>query len=243
MKSVLAAVALALSLGVGAVHAQAADPAASAAAFQTTTLNLSAYGEVRTRPDMATITLGVTAQAPTAAAAMARNREAMSAALNALRAQGLADRDLQTSNLNLNAQYAYEDKAPPRLTGYEASNQVTVTVRDLARLGAVLDAAVASGANRINGISFGLSNPQLAEDQARRDAVRALAAKAQLYAQATGYGVRRLVSLSETGGYTPEPPRPMMAMASAVRFKEATPVEAGELKVRIDVAGLYELGR
>lgn len=241
MKSLAAAALLAvLPLAASPVQAQVAAPTAM---FQATTLSLSAYGEVRTPPDMATLNLGVTASAPTAAAALAKNREAMTATLRALKAQGLAERDLQTSGLSLNAQYAYEEKQQPRLTGYEVSNQVTVTVRDLARLGAAVDASVASGANRINGIGFGLSNPQVAEDQARRAAVLALTAKAQLYGQATGYAVRRLVSLSEGGGYTPEPPRPMMAMAASARFKEATPVQPGELTVRIDITGLYELGR
>jgi uncharacterized protein YggE len=219
-------------------------PAALAqdAQFRATTLNLSAEGEVRLAPDMATITLGVSTQAPTAQAAMAANASQMTAVTAALRRQGLADKDIQTSNLNLNAQYQYAESQPPKLTGYQASNQVTIRVNDLAKLGPSLDAVVSAGANQVQGISFGLKEPQAAEDQARVRAAKALAAKADLYAGATGYHVGRLITLSESGGYTPGPPMPMMATARFAKA-ESTPVSAGELSVRIEVSGQYELTR
>jgi hypothetical protein len=104
-----------------------------------------------------------------------------------------------------------------------------------------VDATVAAGANQINGISFGLRDPTAAENAARQLAVRALQAKVELYGHATGYHASRLVSLSEGGAYSPSPPMPLMAMA---RMKaDTTPISAGELKVRIDVTGLYELTR
>ncbi|HTK34744.1 MAG TPA: SIMPL domain-containing protein [Caulobacteraceae bacterium] len=237
----------ALILAAGA--ALACSPAAAAlaqaadgdAVFRATTLSLSAFGETRIAPDQATITLGVTTQAPSAAGAMDANRDRMNATVAALKAQGVEARDIQTSGLNLNPQYVYEQNQPPRLNGYQASNMVTITVRDLARLGATVDAVVRAGANQVNGISFGLSNPQAAEDQARRAAVKALAAKAALYADAGGYRVARLVSLSEGGGYTPQPPR-VFATAKLAAAPQATDVEPGELRVRIDVTGMYELG-
>jgi uncharacterized protein YggE len=239
--------ALALLTGAALVCTSAAPTMAQDAGdavFRATTLNLSAYGETRVAPDMATITFGVMTQAPTAAAAMAANRTRMNALAAALRAQGIADRDIQTSNLNLNAQYNYVNNQPPKLTGYQAQNDVTVTARDITRLGATVDAVVAAGANQINGIGFGLQNPRAAEDQARQAAVQALTAKAALYAQATGLRVTRLVNLSEGGGYTPQPPRPMMMMRMQAEAAQApTNVEPGELKVRIDVNGMYELGR
>jgi uncharacterized protein YggE len=130
------------------------------------------------------------------------------------------------------------------MTGYQASNLVTITVRDLAKLGATVDAVVAAGANEINGIGFGLANPQAAEDAARQAAVKALTAKAGLYAQATGHRVQRLVNLSESGGYTPQPPRPMVMMRMAADAAQApTAIQGGELTVRIDVSGVYELAR
>jgi uncharacterized protein YggE len=166
----------------------------------------------------------------------------MTEVMAALRKAGIAAKDIQTSGLNLNPQYVYEQNVPPRLTGYQASNQVTVIVHDLMKLGAAVDATVSAGANQVNGISFGLNDPTAAENAARQDAVKALQAKADLYAKATGYRIGRLVSLSEGGGYTPRPPMPMVAYASK-REAMDTPVSAGELNVRIEVSGLYELTR
>ena len=114
----------------------------SAAQFRATTLNLSAFGEVRVVPDIASITTGVVTTASTASAAMQRNRERMNAVVAALRAAGVAERDIQTSSLTLDAQYLYQENQPRRLTGYQASNLVTVTARDLSRLGATVDAVV-----------------------------------------------------------------------------------------------------
>ncbi|MDB5450281.1 MAG: hypothetical protein JWQ52_1409, partial [Phenylobacterium sp.] len=223
-----------------AALAQAAPPAADSM-FRATTLNLAAYGETRIAPDMATITLGVMTEAKTAAEAMQANASRMAQVTAVLRKAGIAARDIQTSGLNLNPQYVYEQNQPPRLTGYQASNQVTVSVHDLARLGAAVDATVNAGANQVNGISFGLDDPTAAENIARQAAVRALQAKADLYAQATGYKVTRLVSLSEGGGYSMPPPMPMAVFAK--RDMAQTPVSPGELKVRVDVTGLYELAR
>lgn len=224
-----------------AALAQAA-PAPAETMFRATTLSLSAHGEVNAPPDMATINLGVMTEGPTAAAAMAANSARMAQVLAALKVAGIAARDIQTSNLNLTAKYVYAPNQPPRQTGYQASNDVTVAVHDLSRLGSAVDATVTAGANQVNGISFGLADPTAAENAARQDAVKALQAKADLYARATGYRVIRLVSLSEGGGYAPVRP---VAFAGAAEMRAAapTPVSPGELKVRIDVTGLYELSR
>ncbi len=168
----LAAALLGCAAAAPRAHAQESDTV-----FRATTLSLSAFGETRIAPDQATITLGVSVQAPTAAAAMAQNRTRMNATIAALKAQGIAERDIQTSGLNLNPQYVYEQNKPQRLTGYQAANDVTITVRDLAKLGTVVDAVVAAGANQINGIAFGLANPRAAEDAARKAEVQARAAK------------------------------------------------------------------
>jgi uncharacterized protein YggE len=224
---------------IALAHAEAAIDGGDAV-FRTTTLNLSAFGETSIAPDQATITLGVTTQGATAAAAMQANRARMNATVAALKGQGIEAKDIQTTGLNLNPQYTYAQNQPPKLNGYQASNAATITVRDLAKLGATVDAVVQAGANEINGIAFGLSNPQAAEDQARRAAVKALAAKAALYADASGYRLVRLVNLSEGGGYQVPPPRPF-AMARLAAAPAPTPVEPGEVKVRIDVSGVYEL--
>ena len=200
------AVAAALLAGSPSL-AQAQD--AGAAAFAATTLNLSAVGEVRTRPDLAVVDLGVQAEARTAAAAFSKERSQLNAVVSVLHGQGVADDDIQTSQLDLQAQYSDDGKTPRRLSGYRASNAVSVRLHDLARVGAAVDALVDAGADTVNGVSFQLADSTAAEDEARRRAVKALQAKAQLYAQATGYRLQRLVSLSDgTGGYTGPPAPP-----------------------------------
>ena len=239
----LPALAAALAFGAAPLAAQAQAPATVAGAPAPTTFSLSAVGETKVAPDMATINLGVNTDAPTAAEALRANAAKMTAVIAALKKGGLGDRDIQTSNLSINPQYVYEQNTPPRLTGYQVSNQVTVTVRDLARLGQAVDATVNAGANSAGGISLGLADPSAAENAARQAAVKALNAKAHLYARATGYRVVRIISLSEGGGYAPAPqPYPVMAMA---RMKEAdsTPVAGGELRVRIDLSGVFEMAR
>ncbi|MDB5459032.1 MAG: hypothetical protein JWO72_773 [Caulobacteraceae bacterium] len=229
MRAVL--IALAATLGAAA-PALAADP---------TTLTLTAAGETRLAPDMASVTLGVAATAATAAEAMKQDAAQMARVIAALRRLGVAERDIQTAGFNVQAQYAFPPNQQRQLTGYQASNQVSVTVRELDRLGAVLDGVAAGGANEINGVGFGLKDPGAAEDAARLKAVAALKAKADLYARATGYTLGRLVNLSEGGGYTPGPVRPMALMTASKRVE--TPVEAGELGVRIEVSGVYEMAR
>lgn len=243
MRATAIGLALALTAAAPAALAQAAPPAADTM-FRATTLNLSAYGETKVAPDMATITLGVMTEGKTAAEAMQANATRMNAVVASLRKAGIPDKDIQTSNLNLNPQYRYQENQPPVLVGYQASNNVTVTVNDLKRLGPAVDATVNAGANQVHGISFGLSDPTAAENAAREAAVKALAAKADLYAKATGYRISRLVSLSEGGGYAPQPPMPMVAYAAKREMADAgTSISAGEMKVRIDISGLYELAR
>lgn len=244
MRRLMLAAAATIALAGGAAPAAGAwaQVPDNAAVFHATTLNLSAFGETRIAPDIATITTGVVTTHGRAAEAMRLNRERMTAVVAALRAAGIAERDIQTSSLTLDAQYVYPENQQRRLTGYQASNLVTITVRDLPRLGATVDAVVSSGANEINGIAFDIANPQAAEDAARRAAVKALEAKAALYAGATGHRVSRLVSLSESGGYTPAPPRPMVMMRMQAEAA-STPVQPGELRVRVDVQAVYELAK
>jgi uncharacterized protein YggE len=242
MRAAAAGLAIAGCAAPAAALAQATTTGAADAAFRATTLNLAAFGETRLAPDMATISLGVTTEAPTAAAALQANAERMTQVIAALRKGGIAARDIQTAQISIDPQYAYGQNVPPRLTGYRAANQVTVTVRDLARLGSAVDATVQAGANQVGSIGFGLAEPLAAENAAREAAVKALAAKADLYARAAGYRVLRLVSLSEGGGMSP--PQPIPAVAMAARFEKAeTPVSPGEMRIRIDVTGLYELTR
>jgi uncharacterized protein YggE len=211
---------------------------AQGAPFEATTLTLSATGEAEAAPDIANISIGVENTGATAAQALRANALQMFTTIAALKARGVATKDIQTSGLNLSAQYVFHDNEPRKLSGYQASNTVTVTVRDLARLGETVDGVVAAGANQINGVSFGLSDSHAAEDEARRAAVKALQAKATLYAEATGYHVARLVSLSDGGGSSfPRPP----LLPGAPKFAAATPTEPGELKLTATVSAVFEL--
>jgi uncharacterized protein YggE len=218
-----------------------AQPTASDPAFAATTLSLDASGEVRTSPDMATITIGVDTVAPSAGQAMNANASRMSKVIATLKSAGLEPRDLQTSNLSLSPQTVDQEGQAPRVTGYRATDELSVTVRDLGRIGPIADAVVGAGATNIGQISFGLADPLAAENAARLAAVKALQDKATLYAQATGYRIARLVNLTEGSAETPTPfqPRPMMAM----RAMAPTPVETGDVSVRVEVSGLFELSR
>ena len=225
----------ALVVMAGPALAQADD-----AAFATTTLDVSATGEVHAAPDMATISLGVSNTAPTAAEAMQATNAAMAKVVAAVRAAGIDARQIQTSSIDLAPQYVYAQNQPPKLTGYRATNQVSVTVLDLARLGPVADAVVAAGATDIGAISFGLQSRVSAENAARLAAVKALDDKAALYADAAGYHIKRLVRLAEGSAASPSPPVPLMRFA-ATQAAPATPVETGQLTVTIEVTGEFEL--
>jgi len=241
--ALMAAVALGAPAAMAQSQPEGAAPMMMHAMAERPALNLSAYGEVRTAPDMATISFGVVTEASTAAEAMSQNATRMNQVMAALRRAGIAERDVQTSGLNLSAQYDYVQNEPPRLRGYQASNRVTVIINDLDRVGTTADAVVAAGVNQIDGISFGLKDPTSAENQARQIAVRNLQAKAALYAQALGVELGGIRSLSEGGGYSPQPPQPMYARAEMAMDAGSTPVAAGQLTVRIDITGVYDLNR
>jgi len=238
MKLALAAALAALPLAAAAQ----ALPVPTDARFAATTLDVSADGEAHAQPDMASVSLGVTDQAPTAGAAFAANAAAMGRVIAAVKAQGIAERDIQTSNLSLEPQYAYDNGQAPRLTGYQAADTVTVTVRDLAKVGPLADAATAAGATNVGPISFGLVSSVPAENMARLAAVKALEDKVAMLADAAGYHIRRLVTLSESSASEAPPPRPFMAVAR-MAAAPATPVETGELTVRVTVTGEFELTR
>jgi len=225
----LTAVLLAAALPAGAQDMPPAPPAALLT--QGTMLNVVAEGRSTRVPDVAVIRAGVVINAPTASAALSQNSVQMSKVLAALKAAGVAERDVQTERVSLQPQYRYENNQPPQLTGYQASNTVSVRFRDIARSGAILDALVNQGANSIEGPNFLIDQPEAAMDEARIDAVKRARARAELYAQAAGLRVDRILSISE-GAETPGPlPMPTVRMMAA---KDAsTPVVAGEQEVNV----------
>ena len=203
-----------------------------------TRLEISADGMVTRPPDIATLSAGVVTQSSSAASAMADNAKRMAAAIAALRHAGVADKDIRTASLSLQPQYRYADNQPPAVTGYQASNQLTITFHDIARTGAILDALVAQGVNQISGPDFALQHPEAALDEARAQAIQAARARAEIYAKAAGLGVKRIVAISEAGGYSP-PQAPRVFMMA--REKASTDLQPGEEKIGVTLQVTFEL--
>lgn len=225
----------------GPLPALAQPLSVSPPVIQGTRLDIVTEGEVTRKPDVATIGAGVVTQGATAGAAMGENAQRMAATVAALRKAGVADRDIQTSAINLSPQYRYGENVPPVITGYQASNQVSVRFRDVARAGAILDTLVAQGANQINGPSFSIDRPEAALDEARATAVAKARARAELYAKATGLSVRRILSVSEAGeGASPPRPMPMLQMARGKEMAD-TSIEAGEQRLAVSISVTFEL--
>ena len=205
-----------------------------------TRLDVSATGETTRVPDVAVISAGVVTRAPTAGAAIQENSARMDRVLAALKRAGVADRDVQTSSINLNPEYRYQENRAPELVGYTASNQVNIRFRDIRNSGRILDALVAEGANQINGPTLTIDKPEEALDEARVNAVANGRARAELYARALGKRVTRVVSVSEGGGnYYPPPPMPVAerSMAAAADTK----IVPGEQKLQVSVSMVFEL--
>ena len=204
-----------------------------------TRLDINATGEVSRVPDVAVISAGVVSRSTTASGALQDTANRMQRVLAALRRAGVQDRDIQTSTVNLNPEYKYENNQAPQLVGYTATNNVSIRFRDIRSSGAILDALVAQGANQINGPSLTVDKPDAALDEARMKAIAAGRARAELYARSLGMRVVRVVSINESGGGYPPPPMPMYARAQAAEAK--TEIEPGEQKLQVSLAMTFEL--
>lgn len=200
-------------------------------------ITVTGEGVVAATPDMATISLGVQHVADTPEIAMMQTAQASQAVVSRLKMMGIAEADMQTSNLSLHQVENYDRNNQPRIEGYRASNSLRVQVRDLDQLGSVLTAVLQDGANNFGGLSFGLSEPRPAQDQARQAAMKDALAKAALYAESAGVELGNVVSISEAGSH--DAPMPMMRMEMAVGSDMA--VEAGELSLNQQVTVVLEL--
>jgi uncharacterized protein YggE len=211
-----------------AVPAWAADPH---------TMAMTGHGEVRGAPDMAQVTAGVTATAPTAAQALAANSSRMKGVFAALAKLGVAEKNIQTTNFFVSPQYTNGDNnASRRLTGYQVNNDVTVRLEDVGKLGGALDALVAAGANQINGVSFSIQNDAPLLEKARTQAIADARARAETYAKAAGVTLGPILSVSEGGGEAP--PRPMYRLAA---MAAETRIAPGEQSVAADVSVVWEI--
>ena len=243
-RPLILALALATSLSGTPMTANAQSVAEPGTASpQGTLLSVSAEASAHRVPDVATLSTGVVTQAADANAAMRTNAQQMDKVMAAIRAAGIAERDVQTSGINLNPQYKYVENAPPSIVGYQASNTVNVKVRDLSKLGKVLDAFVEQGANQINGPNFEVDKPDEAYDEARVAATRKAQARAQTYADALGLKVRRIISIGEGGASFPRPMPMLRAMAADAGFAKETAISPGESTLSVNIEVVFELGR
>jgi uncharacterized protein YggE len=219
-------------------------PAAATAQTATisgTRLDIASSGEVTRVPDLAIVSAGVQTLRPTATAAIEENAARMERVRAALKRAGIDDKDIQTSSLSLNPEYRYGENQPPQLTGYRATNTVSVKFRDLKRTGAILDALVREGANQINGPSLTIDKPEAAYDEARMRAIANGRARAELYARALGMRVARLLSVSESGSIIP-PPMPMVGYARAEMATDAvSKIDPGTQELQVSVSMSFEL--
>lgn len=232
--------------GAAVAHDASSGPVVAAG---NTLLTLSAEGRTIKVPDLAVFSAGVTSQGKTAGEALAANSADMTRVVAALKRAGIADRDIQTSNLNLNPVYAPQRQLPngeiepkiPTIIGYQVSNTVNVRQRNLAQFGKVIDTLVTAGANQVNGPSFQMDDADAAMDEARGDAIKKARARAELYARAAGLRVARILSISEGGGYSP--PMPVMYARAAMEGAPppAPPVAPGEVATQVSVTVLFEL--
>lgn len=200
------------------------------------TVTVSATASVEVKPDAASVMSGVTTEAETARAALEANSESMRNLIDGLKALGIAEKDIQTSHFSIEPRYENrETDGPPQLVGYRVNNSVNLLVRDLSRLGEILDRMVSLGANRMHGLNFIVSNAETLKDEARRQAIANALRRAKLYAAAAGANVGDVVSISEDVAEVG--PRPVFRTAAMT----AVPVEPGQESLEARVTVTWEL--
>jgi uncharacterized protein YggE len=205
-------------------------------------ISVAGHGEAALAPDMAWLNLSVLREADTARAAMDAASAAAAEVIAALREAGVESRDLQTSGLNIEPRYVYpqdnDGTQQPKLVGYRVTNSLTVRVRDLARLGDIIDRSVTLGVNQGGNVSFDNEDPAKALEEARRDAVKDAMAKARTLAEAAGVKLGRVLTISES---VAPPPMPMQAKAFRAADAASVPIEAGENTYHVDVNVSFEI--
>ena len=222
----------------------AAGPAFSDTTKTARLLSLSGHGEVKAAPDMAIVELGVLSQGTTAKAALDANTKNMVALLAALKANGIDDKDVQTSNFSVGPRYENNPNASPtpKIAGYDVNNAVAVTVHKLSELGGILDKAVTAGSNQINNVSFGIAEAQQLQDDARKAAVKDAVRKALVLTAAAGTKLGAIVSLSENGAMPLMPLQARTMAADTMAAKAApVPMAQGEMTIGADVNVVWEM--
>ena len=202
-------------------------------------ISITASGSVSARPDEASVSIGVSSSARTAKAALDANSALMRPVIDSLKRAGLEDKDIATSEFNLQPAYAYtNDGKPPKLTGYQVSNTVTARVRQIEKLGEILDMVVGEGSNQVSGVRFSVSNAEVLKDQARKAAVANATRMAKTYAEAAGVALGEVQSIIE--GVAPSPsPRPVLAQAA--RGAGPAPIEPGDQLLESQVTMVWAI--
>ncbi|UAB76810.1 SIMPL domain-containing protein [Erythrobacter sp. SCSIO 43205] len=235
--------ALALGLVSGAAAMVAAPANAQEIEIEThgPVIELSVSESVTAEPDLVTIGAGVTSQAATAVEAMRINARQMQSVINEIKALGVQDKDIQTTGINLNAQYDY-DRTNQRqvFRGYQVSNRVSVKLRDVEGTGAALDALVAAGATDLSGPTFSIENDEDAKATARERAIERAQARAEAYAKLFGFDGVKVMAVSES--LRGSSPAPQMVMRSAVLEADAAaPVQPGQVSTGVNLSIKYEM--
>ena len=199
------------------------------------------HGEVKVKPDIALVTITVTTQSTNQAEAVSQNAEKSTTVLAALRDAGIVEKDIETQSYTVQPQYDY-NVSPAVRTGYQVQNSVQATVRDLTKVGLVIDKTTAGGASEIGGVTFDLSDKGAAESAALSQAVASAKQKADVMASAAGVGLGRLLTMTE-GSAEPvvRPVYAMRAMAPAAQ-SPATPINDQQITVDADATLIYAMG-
>ena len=226
----------------GASLPQSVNVALTGSSSQQTGIWVSGTGEVTATPDIAILTLGVEAQETTVGAAQSEAAAAMNAVVDALKSNGVADKDIQTQWYSISPVTRWDDKTNEQITtGYSVTNMVTVKIRDISKAGTIIDAVTVAGGNltRVNGITFTLNDPTAYNSQAREKAMQDAAAKAQQLATLAGVTLGKVIYITESGSYYI--PQPIRLYDSAIGASASTPISAGELDITITVQVGYAI--
>ena len=211
-------------------------PGVAAAQTQQHIITMSGHGEAHGQPDMATLSAGVSVDAPTAAAALTNANRNMQGVLAALKKLGVPDKDIQTRDFSVRPQYATGNGEATRVTGYQVTNEVEVRLQDVSKLGPALDALVTAGANQINGVSLSIHDPAPLLADARASAVVDARAKAETFAKAAGVNLGSILSINENGNSGPRP-----IVFAAMAKVASVPVALGEETISADVTIAWEI--
>lgn len=208
---------------------------------KTDTFTVSGEGKVTMIPDIAVVNVGVTAQGPNVSAVQKQLNTKMNAVTDSIKRLGIDAKDIKTSNYNISPMYDYSSSSQ-RVTGYQATSNLTIKVRKIDNANSVIDAATTNGANQVGGISFDVDDKTKAENQAREQAVADAKSKATVAAKAAGFHLGRIINYSEGGNSSPRP-IPMMDKAMSVSAGAGVPtqVEPGTSELMMTVTLSYQI--